>query len=101
MKGPALQWQLLVMAAGVVRKGRPKDAMTLTINSMQVPGKGWLTIGVESKAQTVEALLASHAHKNLGTFETLDAAMAAGQRYARKWLRLKKSDPHCECGDIS
>lgn len=54
----------------------------------------------ESARVYVERMFASHAHQMVGEYRTLEAACAAGDTYARRWMRVRRLKP-CDCKPIA
>lgn len=54
----------------------------------------------ESARVYTERMFASHAHEMVGEFKTPEAACAAGDAYARRWLRARNIKP-CDCRAIT
>lgn len=56
----------------------------------------WLVVAIESPGDTVNAVLANHAHKFLGRFGLAEAVVAA-EAYAAQW---KPGQEPCPCDEI-
>lgn len=65
---------------------------------------GCIAIALESPTDSfsdINAILENHAHHVIGTFDTVEAAQAACDAYAKEWLRRRKSAPRCKCKEVA
>lgn len=75
----------------------------LQILIAQIPNSmAWSLVALESKrdAFSADAILAEHAHVNLGEARDLPTTMATANTYADKWQRAQEAGVKCECGEI-
>lgn len=59
----------------------------------------WVCGGIETSGGTVDELLDSHGHKNLGEHPTMEEAIAAADAYAEDWVAGAVIDA-CKCDEI-
>ncbi len=72
----------------------------------QLVGDRWQVLALTTPVttETAEDLFQDHSHKLVGTYASPTAAIAAGEGFARAWLRDFKATRFadgCECDEIS
>lgn len=77
----------------------PVHGGTFGVAAVEVP-IGPKEIGAMSNTQTADRVLDEHAHENIGEFKTVDLAVAAAEKYARRWLRSRPKSERCACKPI-
>jgi hypothetical protein len=102
--GPAaLEWVSYEVRALVAR--HPDGRRMLFVSTTRAEDL-WIVVAVETGtpstenvAVAVDAALAEHAHRNVGSFKTEPTARRAAERYARAWRR-GRAGARCGCRDL-
>ena len=92
-----MNWEPVTnMSAQVVRGDR-----RLSIVCSPIAGR-WIAAAIESVKlpSTLDDVFHDHGHKTIGDFSTMLRAIAAGNRFAREWVKSGKIDK-CGCKEIS
>lgn len=88
-----LRWHAQGSFTAFIREGSKKLVFVVSQTDK------WAVIALETDGDDVAAVLASHAHQNLGDFDTVSEAFAVCETYAANWRAGKRTDP-CECEEI-
>jgi len=96
VKGPPLEWTSIGQFVALAEHGNRSLAFTIT------PRLGkWLALAIEGKSEaSVDGLLESHGHKNLGVFPAVSKAFAACEKFARAWMKARSAKLDCSCDEI-
>jgi hypothetical protein len=74
---------------------------TLAITVMAGPDRKWICAAIEVPidVSTLSDVFGAHAHRDLGSFESIAKAFAVGERFAKEWAKGVKLEK-CGCKEI-
>lgn len=72
---------------------------TFGVAAVEVP-IGPEEIAAASNTQLAHRVFDDHRHDVVGEFKTVDLAVAAAEKYARRWLRSRPKSERCACKPI-
>jgi hypothetical protein len=102
MRPRVLLTNVWVSSATFMRLTERADGLKLGV-IVQQSGQKWFVLAVETPGEDVETILATHAHKAIGTFGGPLEAFVEGEHYAERWRDRAVSAPPlepCACPEI-